>query len=770
MSARRRRPAPGGSKKPSWGAGGATPGQTTALATAGSPVRAKALGTSGGRAARGRLEQAYSRLQHLYEVSRVLTRFGEVEATLLGILEIVREALSLRSAIFFLESERSPKTIVWHADGVNASSLQASQAHARSSYAYLVGATRAARSEATDATGKSWRTGEDLERAPPILLPLAVGNRGIFGALQLESTGRFEEHDVMFINAIVNLLAVALDRRAAIAHHQVMLEEERLGADERQASADARQARAEREEREANEQRLRFEQQRLAVEAERAAAERKWAVAVALRERHEALVDNLDRAFLWEADPETYRVTYVSARAEGLLGFARQRWVDEDDFWMRCVHSEDRRLLVEIFVAALLEKEDKRCDHRCVAADGRVLWFHTGVHVTTENGAPRLQGVSLDITATKEAERKLRGQLGFTRAVTDSLGEGVIAVDLKGRITLFNPAAARMLGTASEEAIGQPVERVMEFRKMDGSVIQQESSPFGHAMHSGEPSRGDDWCFVGKDGEAFPVSHISAPLRREGGGVSGAVLAFDDIRQRVQTERAVEQAQRAAHDREDLLAVVSHDLKNPLSVILMTAASMARRFDSPESERAEEQLQAILRSAVRMNRLVQDLLDVASVEAGRLAVEPQPSSVSSLVGEAIEAIKPLAASKPLRLVSALPAKLPLVNVDPSRFLQVLGNLLGNALKFTPPGGCVTVRAEPRGAFVRFAVLDTGPGIPEEDLPHLFERFWQARTTARLGAGLGLSIVKGIVLAHGGEVWATSTVGAGSTLFFTLPAV
>jgi len=170
-----------------------------------------------------------------------------------------------------------------------------------------------------------------------------------------------------------------------------------------------------------------------------------------------------------------------------------------------------------------------------------------------------------------------------------------------------------------------------------------------------------------------------------------------------------------------------------------------------------------------MNRLIEDLLDTASIEAGKLSVDRRRLAVAPIALEILEAMQSLAASKSLELRSELPPDLPEVSADPSRLQQVFTNLLGNAIKFTPEGGTITVRAQQEGGDILCSVTDTGPGIPEDELPYLFDRFWQARRTARKGSGLGLSIVKGIVAAHGGRTWAESRVGAGSTFFFTLPA-
>jgi len=169
-----------------------------------------------------------------------------------------------------------------------------------------------------------------------------------------------------------------------------------------------------------------------------------------------------------------------------------------------------------------------------------------------------------------------------------------------------------------------------------------------------------------------------------------------------------------------------------------------------------------------MSRLIQDLLDVTRMEAGQLAIEQARVRTAQLVSEALEAEKPLASSASLELQLDLSPDLPDVWADRDRLLQIFENLIGNALKFTEPGGRVLVGAAARDDEALFWVADTGVGIAAEDVPHLFDRFWQARKAARHGAGLGLPIVKGIVEAHGGRVWVESTLGRGTTFFFTIP--
>jgi PAS domain S-box-containing protein len=400
-----------------------------------------------------------------------------------------------------------------------------------------------------------------------------------------------------------------------------------------------------------------------------------------------------------------------------------------------------------------------------VTADGRVLWFHTGVHVARAHGpAPQLQGVSLDISSAKRGEEQLRDQLAFTRDVTGSLGEGVLAVDRDGRVTLLNAAAARMLGCTEAQALGKQVRELVAIRRADGTPIAAEESLFETVMRGGEPRGGEDLWFARPGDAGFPASHTSAPLWR-GGQISGAVLAFQDITKRKQAEHELRAAIRA---REDLLAVVSHDLRSPLGVILMTAQMLRLPQEHGERTQPHKQLAAIERSASRMRQLIEDLLDMVSIEGGRLSVDPRPLHPGPVVADALEAVSQAAASKSIVVESELPADLPAVSADASRIQQVFANLLGTAIKFTSDGGAIMVRAEHVGDRVTFSVTDTGSGISDADLPHVFERLWQASRTARMGTGLGLFIVKGIVEAHGGTVWVRSELGRGSTFFFTLP--
>jgi len=235
----------------------------------------------------------------------------------------------------------------------------------------------------------------------------------------------------------------------------------------------------------------------------------------------------------------------------------------------------------------------------------------------------------------------------------------------------------------------------------------------------------------------------------------------------IENARLYRSSVQAAHLRDQVLGVVAHDLRNPLSAIL--AQLWALRPHRGESERRSvKPAEVIDRAAKRMNRLIQDLLDVAVAESGQLTIEGAPLAARDLIVGAVEMQRPLAASSSIELRVDLDGDLPDIWGDKDRLLQVFENLIGNAIKFTKAGGSITVGAASRDHEVTFRVADTGCGIAPENLPHIFDRFWQASRSGRVGAGLGLPITKGIVQAHRGRIWVESAAGSGSTFFFTIP--
>jgi signal transduction histidine kinase len=233
------------------------------------------------------------------------------------------------------------------------------------------------------------------------------------------------------------------------------------------------------------------------------------------------------------------------------------------------------------------------------------------------------------------------------------------------------------------------------------------------------------------------------------------------------TERA--RADDAMSNRDDFLGIASHDLRNLLGGIVMSAALVSKRASGSEESKATlVAMDRIQRYAARMNRLIGDLVDVASIDAGKLAMTPASVDAASLVDEAIDTFAAAASAKGISLQAERVAQPLLAELDRDRILQVLANLITNSIKFTASGGSIVLRAEREGDQLRFSIRDTGSGIPADKLEAVFERFWQVGKNDRRGVGLGLYISRCIVEAHGGRIWAESTLGVGSTLCFTLP--
>jgi signal transduction histidine kinase len=244
------------------------------------------------------------------------------------------------------------------------------------------------------------------------------------------------------------------------------------------------------------------------------------------------------------------------------------------------------------------------------------------------------------------------------------------------------------------------------------------------------------------------------------------VIAFEVERQRL--GHMYRAAQSAVQAREEVLHMVAHDLRNPLSTIGMTAELL---IEMPVTEeQRQKHARTIARCGKSMNSLIQDLLDFARLEAGRIRVEPVATEVDDLLEQVVELMQPIASAADVRFSVSGGSEVPPVSVDRERVARVFSNLIGNALKFTPPGGRVDVRTQLAGEEVRFSVADNGPGIPPERVSQIFESFWQANQDDRRGIGLGLAISRHIIDAHGGRIGVQSEVGGGSEFWFTVPTV
>ncbi len=301
----------------------------------------------------------------------------------------------------------------------------------------------------------------------------------------------------------------------------------------------------------------------------------------------------------------------------------------------------------------------------------------------------------------------------------------------------------------------------------DNPAIEQ----FGVAAYAGIP-------LLTADGHAlgtlcvmdFKVRHWTEDEVRNltdlAASVSTEIELRMDIAERVQIEHEL---QRTIRLRDEVLGIVSHDLRNPVHTIQLSSEFLLDVLPADEAGTPTRSHLGIIRRAARqMDRMISDLLDAATIAAGHLSMAPRPHSAAALLRSACEGLRPIVEEKGIRFAFEGGDEQALVHADPDRVLQVLSNLAGNAVKFTPEGGCVTLVLESGEGHATFSVSDTGPGIPPGQLPHVFEQFWQADRAGRSGTGLGLSIAHGIVAAHGGRIWVDSVPDQGATFYFTLP--
>jgi PAS domain S-box-containing protein len=523
------------------------------------------------------------------------------------------------------------------------------------------------------------------------------------------------------------------------------------------------------------------------------------------QERLELALQGADLAS-WDWNIATGEVVFDRRWAE-MLGYELGELAPHVNTWIRAVHPEDwprvRRALDDCFqgISPLYESE-----HRLCTKSGSYIWVldRGKIFSRDEDGNPRrMVGTELDIT---ERKRIQDGQ-AFLAEVGTILASSLQMEETLGRIARValgsladcvivdiveddGDGLSRVLVVHSDPAKEALCDQIRRFRLARGRSLSGAEKPSAEKPRLIPEIADADLVAVAESKEHLeviralaPQSLIAVPLHgRE--GVLGTLTFISTSTRRygardlelasdlayraglaIDNARLYETARRATRVRDEVLGIVAHDLRNPLGTVLMQTALLARRGTEPDRA-----IEAVERAAHRMNRLIEDLLDITQIEAEKLSLDRSMLDARALVTDCVEAQSMLVESGHLTLRLEIEHELPSLWADRHRLSQVFENLIGNAVKFTPEGGRVSVGAAARDGEILFWVTDTGQGIAPEDVPHLFDRFWQARKGQRHGAGLGLPIVKGIVEAHGGRIWVESALGQGSTFFFTIPAV
>ena len=467
---------------------------------------------------------------------------------------------------------------------------------------------------------------------------------------------------------------------------------------------------------------------------------------------------------------------------------------------------------VASWIKGCLKTEEQRRAHRFeykFDKGGKTLWFAGAVNFLGKNstGQSRVSFTLLDITERKFHERDLEFINDVTAALTSSL-------DFRGSIQVFaRRSLARLGDTCLVDVVeNDSITRVAVASSIPEVQINADSILRKYPLRPDRPHLSVGVIRTGKsvlhshipdeliqkvayDSEHLEMirsrqykSILTVPIRAQD-KILGAATFLTSRRiydesdlalaenlgcragLALENSRLFTRAQEAISLREDFLGIVSHDLKNPLSSIRLNAELISRFLGKPNANPAfnKKAVARIEETVGQMNRLIEQLLDIGRIESRGLAVECDEHSISQILEQVIDMLRPIGQEKSVQLTAEMSECMSELSIfcDHDRVMQIFSNLIGNAFKFAPPGSAVQIHVSREQDAVRFSVSNSGPGIPLDHLGRIFERYWQAPETRRQGSGLGLYIVKGIVDAHGGRIWAESDASS-TTLNFTLP--
>jgi PAS domain S-box-containing protein len=467
----------------------------------------------------------------------------------------------------------------------------------------------------------------------------------------------------------------------------------------------------------------------------------------------------------------------------------------------------ERRSLLESYFEDLRSKGEAQGLLHLKHARGDERAFAYRNRVVAPVGAERyVLGFGVDITDQIRAETELNTLSRQSNSVLESVGDGIFALDLDGRITLVNPAAAQMLGYKQEEILGRHMHELIHHTRVDGSPYPKDDSPIQASLRHLSTVRIANEVFWRKDGTSFPVEYVARPqietaeadpdamlepgkrrvpsaaatlseaellaLGPDGLGLSneahghavGVVVAFTDISERNALDRM----------KDEFISTVSHELRTPLTSLRAALGLLSGGALNARPEKMRQMMEIAIGNTDRLVRLVNDILDLERIGSGKAELHFAQTSVDDLFKRATTKHQAAAQRGNIRL--SMEANNVVVWADPERIVQTLDHLLSNAIKFSPQASTIPSEIRLTANYVTpdealIEVEDHGRGIPADKLQQIFERFKQVESSDSRtmgGTGLGLAICRSIVQQHGGHVWATSTLGEGSTFHFTLP--
>lgn len=395
--------------------------------------------------------------------------------------------------------------------------------------------------------------------------------------------------------------------------------------------------------------------------------------------------------------------------------------------------------------------------------DHRLLLHQTDLEETVALRTAELTAANAELLVAKNAAERIaesNAQLARESAlILNSVTDGIFGVGLDTEPSFVNPAATRMLGRTLSDFRTNSVHELIHHSRADGTRLPETGCPLGEALMRGEPYAVADDTFWRADGSSFPVEYSATPMVDEDGKKLGAVVMFRDVTER----RAIERL------KSEFVSTVSHELRTPLTSIRGALGLLSSGMVGPVGDKGRRMLEIAVTNTDRLVRLINDILDLERMESGTVELQRGPVDAGVVMVQALEGVQSMADQARVGLaVVPVPGAL---WGDSDRIIQTLTNLLGNAIKFSPPDTTVTLSGTAREADFVFSVTDEGRGIPEQKLETIFERFSQvdgSDSRDKGGSGLGLAICQSIVNAHGGRIWAEKNDPAGSRFQFTIP--
>jgi two-component system sensor histidine kinase VicK len=380
--------------------------------------------------------------------------------------------------------------------------------------------------------------------------------------------------------------------------------------------------------------------------------------------------------------------------------------------------------------------------------------------------APYVLGFAVDISEQVRAEGRLRTLTRQSDSILESVGDGIYGIDLDGKVTVVNSAAAQMLGYKQEEMLGRNMHQLIHHTRADGTPYASADSPIRKSLTNFATVRISNEIFWRKDGTSFPVEYVARPQvdsqspDTNGLKALGVVVAFTDTTERRALDRM----------KDEFISTVSHELRTPLTSLRGALGLLAGGALTNRPEKTQQMLEIAITNSDRLVRLVNDILDLERISSGKTELHSTMCSAEDLLRRAAGVQQTRSPRPNIRIFFAAHG----VNVwaDPDRILQTLNNLISNAIKFSPEGSEIHLTArniDENEALIE--VRDQGRGIPADKLEHIFDRFQQGDASdsrAMGGTGLGLAICRSIVNQHGGRIWATSAPDQGTIFYFTLP--